>query len=170
MWESKRVYSGTRFHVDRMTRREGDRVWERDAIRHPGAVTILPLLDRDHLCLIENYRPTVEQTLLELPAGTLEAGEDPRSCAERELREETGYRAAKLEAMGSFFLSPGILDENMHLFVASELTADLPQREANEQIENRITSWEEALAMIRDGRIHDAKTIVALLRYERERR
>lgn len=139
----------------------------REIVRHPGAVVILPLLDDGRVCLIRNYRISVKQTLIELPAGTLEPGEDPILNAERELAEETGYRAAKLEQLHAFYLSPGILDERMHLFLATGLTAGETAREAGEEIENLVVPWDEAVQMAVDGRIQDAKSIVGLLLVDR---
>jgi ADP-ribose pyrophosphatase len=138
----------------------------REVVRHPGAVTILPLVDVDHVCLIKNYRVAVARTLIELPAGTLEPGEDPRETARRELIEETGYRAARLELLHTFFLSPGILDERMCLFVASELTAGNARRESCEEIENLVVSWNEAIEWVMRRQIEDAKTIVGLMYYD----
>ena len=137
---------------------------------HPGSVAILPLVDEDHLCLIRSRRLTVGQTLVEVPAGTREPGESPLETARRELEEETGYRAAQWQELAQFYMSPGILSERMHLFVASELTPGEPRREANEEIENLVLSWPEALAMLDRGEIVDGKTIIALLKYDRERR
>ena len=138
----------------------------REVVRHPGAVTILPLVDADHVCLIRNYRMAVARTLIELPAGTLEPGEDPLDTARRELMEETGYRAARLELLHTFFLSPGILDERMYLFLASELTAGDAQREACEEIENLVVPWQQAIEWVLQQKIQDAKTIVGLLYYD----
>jgi ADP-ribose pyrophosphatase len=137
----------------------------REIVRHPGAVTILPLVDEQHLCLIRNYRASVGQTLIELPAGTLEPGEPPLDAARRELTEETGYTAGRWESLGSFLLSPGILDERMHLFVAGDLNAGEASREPGEIISNLVVSWNDARRMIRDGVIQDAKTIVGLLKF-----
>ncbi|MBN1910480.1 MAG: NUDIX hydrolase [Pirellulales bacterium] len=135
----------------------------RDIVRHPGAVVIVPLLDDGRICLIENVRIAVDQTLVELPAGTRELGEDPEQTARRELAEETGYRAASLRRLTTFFSSPGICDEQMHLFLATRLTPGEPALDGGEQIRPRPTTWPDALAMIRDGRIQDAKTLVGLL-------
>jgi ADP-ribose pyrophosphatase len=135
-------------------------------INHPGSVAILPLVDEDHVCLIRSRRLTVDEVLIEVPAGTREPGESPLATAERELAEETGYRAAKLDELASFYPSPGITNERMWIFVARQLTAGAPAREANEEIENLIVSWDEALAMIDRGEIRDGKTIVAILRWQ----
>lgn len=135
----------------------------REIVRHPGACVIVPLLDDGRVCLIRNYRIAAGQTLIELPAGTLEPPEQPHVTAERELIEETGYRAAKMEFLHAFFLSPGILDEKMHLYLATGLAAGEHAREEGEEIENLLVPWPEAISMISGGQIQDAKTIVGLL-------
>ena len=142
---------------------------QREVIRHPGAVTILPVLEKERICLIRSYRASVDQTLIELPAGTLEPNESPEATAARELQEETGFTARRLSPLKEFFLSPGILDERMHLFLATDLTKGSPDHQPDERIENLIVQLDEALAMVDDGRIHDAKTIIGLLCYARSR-
>jgi ADP-ribose pyrophosphatase len=147
----------------------GGKTKTREIVRHPGACVIVPLLDDGRVCLIRNWRVAVNQTLIELPAGTLEPPEPPEKTAERELIEETGYRAKKIEFLHDFFLSPGILDEKMHLYLATGLTAGESAREEGEEIENWLVPWEEAVAMIFRREIHDAKTIVGLLWADRLR-
>lgn len=137
----------------------------RDIVHHPGSVVILPLVEPDRVALIRNERVAVARRLIELPAGTLEPNEDPAATAHRELIEETGYRAARIERLGEWFMSPGILNERMHAFVASGLTAGPTALEAGEEIELLVVSWTEALDMIRSGEIADVKTIAALLLY-----
>lgn len=119
--------------------------------------------------MIYTYRVAVDAWLFELPAGTLEPNEPPAVTAGRELVEETGYTASKIEHVHTFRMSPGILDEKMHFFVASQLTKNPPQRELGEQIDNRVLSWSEIDRYLRDGKIQDAKTLVALLWYLRYR-
>jgi ADP-ribose pyrophosphatase len=136
-------------------------------VRHGGSVAILPLLDDGRVCLIHSRRLTVEETLIEIPAGTREPNEEPLATAARELAEETGFRAGKLAELTSYYPSPGILSERMWIFVASDLKVGEPAREANEQIENYIVRWEHALAMVGSGEIRDGKTIIALLTHER---
>jgi ADP-ribose diphosphatase len=165
------VYQGRRFRVVRRTYRTPDgREHVHETVVHPGAVTILPLVNNDAVCLIRNFRPSVGQTLLELPAGTLEPGEDPLTTARRELEEETGYQAEHIEPLLQFFMSPGILNERMHLYLATGLVAGAQSLDAGEQIENLVVPWSEALTMARDGRIQDAKSLAGLLYYEVLRR
>jgi ADP-ribose pyrophosphatase len=137
----------------------------RDVVRHPGAVVILPLLDDGRVCFERNYRVAVDQTLIELPAGTLEPNEDPAETARRELIEETGYRAGRIEHLLTFCMSPGILDEQMYLYLARDLTPGPTALEAGEDIQSLLCTWEEAMAMARRGDIRDAKTLVGLLYY-----
>jgi ADP-ribose pyrophosphatase len=168
--KTKTLLETRRFRVveQTVTRPDG-RTASCQFVENPGAVAILPLVDDRHICLIRNRRLTVRQTLVEVPAGTCEPNETPLETARRELAEETGYRAACWEPLAEFFPSPGVLSERMHLFVASQLTPGEPQREANEEIENLVLSWDEALAMVDRGEIQDGKTIVALLAYDRRR-
>ena len=160
------LFEGIRFDVIRRfqeTDRGGRR--PREMVRHPGAVVMLPVLDDGRIGLIENYRIAVDETLIELPAGTREPDEDPAETARRELIEETGYRAGKIELLSEFFMSPGILTERMSLYLATDLEAGPTSLEPGEEIRQLPTPLEEALAMARDGRIRDAKTLVALMYY-----
>ncbi len=141
----------------------------REVVLHPGAVAIVPMVTDDQVCLVRNFRKAVGDTLLELPAGTLE-GESPLETARRELHEETGYTARDWEPLHTFWMSPGILREAMHVFVATGLTAGDPHREATEQIENLVVSWDEAVAMCMSGKICDAKSIAGILLYDAKRR
>lgn len=141
----------------------------RQVILHGGSVVILPLVDENHICLIRNYRIALDETLIELPAGTIENNDPPLATAQRELIEETGYRGAHWESLPTIAMSPGILRERNYLFVASDLTPGEPAREPGEQIENLVVSCDEALAMVSDGRIVDAKTICTLLMWKQQR-
>ncbi len=154
---------GTRFNVHQMELIGSDgKTYHREVIRHPGAVVLLPLIDRDTVVLIENRRPTVNQTLLELPAGTREENETPETTAARELMEETGYQASTLELIHEFYSAPGICDELMHLYVARDLTKGEHHREATEEIENRVATRQEVTEWMAEGKIRDAKTLVGL--------
>jgi ADP-ribose pyrophosphatase len=160
------LFQGRRFRVERAVQVTPDGVEHvREVVRHPGAVVILPLLDDGRICFIRNYRVAVDQTLIELPAGTLEPGEDPAVTAVRELAEETGYRAGRIEHLLTFCMSPGILDERMHLYFAEKLQPGPMALEAGEDIEPMLCTWAESLDMMRRGEIRDAKTLVGLLYY-----
>jgi len=158
------LYSGPLFDVARVTfeGQEGTEV-VRDVIEHRGAAVILPLLDDGRVVLIRNVRHTVGKVLWELPAGTLEAGEAPQACAAREVEEETGYRAGTLVPLTAFFASPGILNERMHGFLATDLEQTRQSLDHDEEIEVfPIPQW-QVRDMIKDGHIEDAKTIALLL-------
>src|SRR5688500_15876079 len=171
MSEPELLLQTPRFRVVRETYvTSGGDMRSREIVRHPGAVVIVPLLDDGRVCLIRNWRVSVRQTLIELPAGTLEPPEPPQAAAARELAEETGYSAARIELVHHFYPAPGILDEKMHLFLAGGLTPGSPRREAGEEIENLLLPLDEAVALIFRGEIRDAKTLVGLLWAERLRK
>ncbi len=168
--ESETLLVAQRFKVERVTQRFTDgRAFTRDVIKHPGAVVLVPVLDDGRICLIRNYRVAVDRELLELPAGTLEPDEPPIETARRELLEETGYRATDIQPLCEFYMSPGILAERMHAFLATGLTAGTPAREAGEQIENELVTPEELERLLSSGSIQDSKTLSALLFYLRYR-
>jgi ADP-ribose pyrophosphatase len=139
----------------------------KEVVVHPGAVVILPFLPDGRLVLIRNQRYTIGQPLIELPAGTLEKGEEPMNCAGRELLEETGYLAGRLKPVASFFASPGILTEKMYLFAAYDLAHEGQSLDDSEEIEVLPVAFPDAVRMIRDGQIQDAKTIAGILMYDR---
>ena len=167
MSNSDILFQGRLFRVERAVQMmpDGSR-HQREVVRHPGAVVILPLMDDGRVCFVRNYRVAVEEALIELPAGTLEPGEDPDETAVRELAEETGYRAGRIEPLLTFWMSPGILDERMHLYLARDLQPGPMALEAGEAIEPLLCTFEEALEMARRGDIHDSKTLVGLLYYQ----
>ncbi|MCL2623069.1 MAG: NUDIX hydrolase [Planctomycetaceae bacterium] len=138
---------------------------ERHVIVHPGAVGVIPILDDGRVVLLRQYRIAVDAYLIELPAGTLEPGEEPIASAQRELIEETGYTAGKIEPLITFYSSPGILREQLHLFVATELTPGNTALEDGEDIEPLLVTWDEIRTMIARGEITDAKTLIGLLHY-----
>jgi ADP-ribose pyrophosphatase len=141
------------------------KVVQRDLVRYGGAAVILPVLDDGSVVMIRNRRFAVGEDLLELPAGMLERGEDPAVCAERELTEETGYSAARIEKLGQFYTGPGSTDELMHSFLATGLADGRQALEDYEQIEVEVYPASRVKEMIRDGRIHDGKTIATLALY-----
>ena len=141
------------------------RVADWDIICHPGAVVVLPVLDDGSVVLIHNYRPSVGQTLLELPAGTLEADEQPEACAAREVEEETGYRARVIEPFAEFYTSPGILSERMYVFVARGLTQVGQKLDEHEEITVETYAPDKIRQMLVQGKVMDGKTIAVLATY-----
>jgi ADP-ribose pyrophosphatase len=135
---------------------------EREVIHHPGAAVVVPFLPDGRLVLVNVWRHAAGGTLLEVPAGTLEPGEEPVRCAARELEEETGYRADRLEPLGSWYPSPGLMDESMHLFRAEGLVLSEARPEDDEMVEPVILTVAEAVAKVRDRTVRDGKTLLAL--------
>lgn len=165
------LFEARRFRVVRRTESgPGGAGRVREVIEHPGSVVVVPLLSPVEVCLVEVVRVAVGRTLLELPAGTLDRVESLEAAAARELAEETGYRSRSLEAVGGFWMSPGILRERMHVFIADNLEPGPQALEPGEQIRVRIVRWEEAIAMCLDGAIDDAKTVAGLLLVDARRR
>lgn len=162
------VHTGRKIKVylDVTTNPDGTQI-RRDVIKHPGAVVILPVHADGQVVLLRNRRWVVEDTLWELPAGTLEPDEPLEVAARRELQEETGYTAERWQSLGFLYASPGVLDEKLHLFVAEGLTAGEPQLEADEEITTHTLPLAEAVRMCQHGEVKDAKTITALLLWER---
>ncbi|QDU21613.1 NUDIX hydrolase [Urbifossiella limnaea] len=162
------VYTGRRVSVaiDTFTAADGSTV-RRDFIVHPGAVVILPVLDAETVVLLRNHRWVVGETLWEVPAGTREPNEPLEACARRELAEETGYTAARWTYLGFLYASPGVMNEQLHLFVAEDLTPGPMALEADEQLEPVTVPLAEAVRMCLSGEVKDAKTITSLLLWER---
>jgi ADP-ribose pyrophosphatase len=164
------LYRGRKIQVALETSvQPGGQTVQRDVVLHPGAVAILPLVDAEHVCLLRNQRPVVGATLWEVPAGTLEAGEPPDQAAVRELAEETGYTARSWRKLTAFYPSPGVLSECTHLYVARDLTPGAMHPEPGENLEPEIVARSDAVAWALDGTIRDAKTLIALLLWERLR-
>ncbi len=161
------MFEGSKFAVDRvtLTRNDGGTT-ERELVVHPGAVAVLPIMDDGRVVMIRNERFAVGEELWELCAGTLEAGEDPRACAGRELIEETGYEAATIEPLVLFYTSPGVCTERMYTFVARGLKHVGQQLEPTEKIRVEPVSWDELIRLCRDGEVRDAKTLAAVLYYQ----
>ncbi|TMW73686.1 NUDIX hydrolase [Alteribacter natronophilus] len=138
---------------------------KREIINHPGAVAVLAVNEDGKLILVKQYRKALEKSIAEIPAGKLEQGEDPAVCAKRELEEETGYRAGSLEKVMSFYTSPGFADEIVHLYEAKDLAEGSAETDEDEFVELLEVSFDEAVQLIRDETIHDAKTICAIQHY-----
>lgn len=164
--DAPRVYEGVRFNVHRVMLPGRDNApVPRDVVVHPGAAMILPLLDDDHIVTIRNERFAVGDALWELPCGTLEAGEPPIKCAARELVEEAGYRSENIDPLMDFWTCPGICTEHMFAFIARDLQHVGQSLDESERITAEVVPLQQAIDMVSDGRIRDAKTIAALLYY-----
>ncbi|HUU93950.1 MAG TPA: NUDIX hydrolase [Phycisphaerae bacterium] len=162
--DREEIFSGRKVALEvHHIRDAGGRETTREVVRHPGSVAILAFPEPGVLLLESIWRYAAERTLLEIPAGTLDPDEKGAACAARELAEETGYRAGSLEPLITIHTSPGILTEQLTLFLATDLEEGEPRREAGEQIENVLVPFDEAMAMVADGRITDGKTVLAIL-------
>src|SRR5690606_9003081 len=152
-----------RLRVHRLTQPDGSQV-EKGYIEHPGAVVLVPYQDDGAVLMLRQYRATLGQSILELPAGTRGWQEEWLACAQRELREETGFRAATLAPLGDVWAAPGYSDEVMRFYLATGLQADPLPADADEDITLAPLPLAELQAMARDGRLQDAKSIVGILR------
>ncbi|MBL7132617.1 MAG: NUDIX hydrolase [Phycisphaerae bacterium] len=146
-------------------RMDDGKVVRRDYLHYDGAAVILPVRDDGSIVMIRNYRFAVDENLLELPAGMLSTGEPPEVCAARELTEETGYKAQKVEKLGQFYTGPGTSNQILHSFLATGLTEGAQNLEEYERITVESFSQAQIRRMIAGGEIHDAKTISTLSLY-----
>ena len=137
---------------------------ELEIVRHPGGVVVVALDELNRVCLLRQFRHAAGGWIWELPAGVLEAGEQPEQSARRELEEEAGASACRWSALGSALSSPGFCDERLHFFMASELSLGSTSHEENEFIEVHWIPLDEAVNMAIDDRINDAKSLIGLLR------
>lgn len=166
--ERETLFRGAKFDLERIAYRSaGGKLIRREVIRHPGAVCILPLLRTSgsdvKIVMIRNLRPALGEEVWELPAGTLEPPEPPDQCAARELIEETGYRAERFESLGSFYTTPGMTDELMRAFVATDLTEVGQQLEEDESIRPVALSVGEVFGLLDTGELKDGKSMLTLL-------
>jgi ADP-ribose pyrophosphatase len=171
---SKLSYEGPLFRVYTDEILENGRQVSRDVVRHNGSVVILAIDDtkskRDPMIVMERqYRHAAKQYLLEVPAGKMEEGEDALAGAKRELLEETGFQAKRWRKMVRYFASPGFLGEWMQVFVAEGLTLRQAQPEYDEQIEIEMIPLSRLLGMIEEGKVHDGKTLISVMLYDRLR-
>lgn len=157
------IYEGTvNFVVDKIRLPNG-RLAEREYLDHPGAVGILPILGRDTVVMVRQYRHPVGQITYEIPAGKLDRGEKPVSCLRRELREETGYRAKRFKRLVSYWPTPAFSNEILHLYLAEGLIPGPVSPDEDEFLEVVQVPMRRALQWVFSGKIRDSKTVIALL-------
>ena len=161
--DSSEIFHGRVFDVTAYTVREGDKTYIREVVHHPGSAVIVPVFDDGTVGLVRQYRQPVVRYLLEVPAGTLAARERPEEGAARELEEELGVVAGRLEKLTEFFVTPGFCEEKMWLYLATDLKETAQRLDDDEQVEIVRVSWARAFEMISDGEIEDAKTIIGLM-------
>jgi len=162
------IHKGRKFDFEMVTvDLKNGKTLQREVVRHPGAVVIVPILDNGDVVLIRNSRIAIGQVLLECPAGTLEANEEPAICAGRELIEETGYEAATIASLGWFYTTPGLTDEKMYAFAASGLKHVGQALEEDENIVVEIVPGAEAVRRAEQGEMFDAKSMLAILLAQR---
>jgi len=171
---SREIYRGRTFDVDvDRVRLPGGQEVELELVHHRGAAAVVPVLDDGTVLLVRQYRYATGGWLLEIPAGKLDGGESPETCAAREAEEEVGYRPARLEPLGWIWSSPGFADEKIWLFLATGLQPTQQELEADEILSIVRMPLQEAVDQAASGEIHDAKSAVALLRaarvYEKRR-
>ena len=161
---TRRVYEGKvlSLDVDEVLEPGGVRA-TREVVRHRGSVAALPVHEDGRVVLVRQYRYAVDALVWELPAGRLDPGESVEDAARREMEEEVGLRPRRLEALATFYTTPGFCDEVMHLFRATGLEVVAARPEADERIESRAFTRAEAEEMIRRGEVREGKTLVALL-------
>lgn len=161
---SRRIYDGRIVRLDeRDVELPNGRTVCLEIVRHPGAAAVVPLHDDGTVTLVHQYRHAVGGYLYEIPAGLLEAGEDPPACARRELAEETGLTAGRLEPLITYHTTPGFSDEVVHLFVATDLSDGETDHGHDEVIEVVRMPLDEALERLRAGEITDGKTVIGLM-------
>lgn len=165
---SQRIYEGRviGLRVDEVRLPDGTPA-RREVVEHRGAVAIVPLLPGPTVALVRQWRHAVGRALVELPAGTLDRSEDPLQCARRELAEEVGLTAERLEPLISICSAPGFLEEVVHVFLARDLQPAPGNTDEDERIQPLQVDWNEAVAMCLDGRIADAKSVAGILAADR---
>jgi ADP-ribose pyrophosphatase len=162
--KSEITYAGRAFSVrlDHLLTPSGKTV-KYDIVQHIGSISVVPIDENGQLYFVRQYRQAAQQELLELPAGTLEEGELPAEAAAREIREETGMAAKNIQEIGSFYLAPGYSTELMHVFLATGLTHDPLDPDADEYLSVEKMSVAKAFELIENGHLQDAKSLAALL-------
>ncbi len=166
------LHAGRKFDFELLTVRQNGRETQREVVRHPGAIVVVPVLADGGIVLIRNQRVALGgesgERLWECCAGTIEPPENPAVCAARELIEETGYNAATLEPLGWFYTTPGLTDERMHAFIAKGLSHVGQELEDDESIIVEAVPFRRVLDMIDSGDLRDAKSMLAILLAQRK--
>jgi ADP-ribose pyrophosphatase len=161
--DSQTVFRGRVIEVSVDTVSEGEKTYQREVVHHAGSAVIVPIFDDGTIALVRQYRHPAVRYLLEAPAGTLKRGEGPAAGAARELEEELGVVAGRLEQLSEFFVSPGFCEEKMWVYLATELTTTHQQLDDDEILQVVRIPFSQALNMITSGEIEDAKTIIGVL-------
>jgi len=159
-----KIFSSPKFDViiDKFNLPNGKEV-EKAYVKHRGSAVIVPFVDKETIIMIKQYRPVVNKWLYELPAGTIDEGENEETTAKRELEEEIGYQAKSVTKLFSFYVSPGVTTEVMHVFVAKGLVKTSQHLEEYEVIEPFEIKLRDAVNMVLDGKLEDGKTMLTLL-------
>lgn len=162
---SRHIFTGRIIEVstERLLYANG-REYDLDYVRHPGAAAVVAVDDQERVCLVRQYRHGIKDFLWEIPAGKLDPGEPPQSCAIRELAEETGVSAGRWSSLGAFLPAPGIFTEIIHLYLAQDLKVGPPAPDADEDLELRWMPLQEAIAQVLRCEWNDGKTALALWR------
>lgn len=161
--KTEKIYNGRVINLENLVITLPDgRTAQREIVRHPGASMIIPILNDGRIVLVKQFRKPLEKVYFEMPAGKLDGDENPLDCAVRELKEETGFKAGRIEKILSIDTTPGFSDEIIHIYVATQLEAGKTEKDADEFIETYIFSVEELIEMIYRGEITDAKTIIGV--------
>jgi ADP-ribose pyrophosphatase len=166
---TERLYSGRIVNLNRDSVRFPDgSTGHLEMFRHPGASAVVPMLDPvddpdPRVILIRQFRHAAEGFIWEVPAGRLDPGETPERCAERELEEEAGMRAGRIERLTTIYTTPGFTDERIHLFLASDLRSGEQGRESDEFMEVETRRWSDIMGMVQRGEIVDGKTLIGLM-------
>lgn len=160
---SEKIYNGKIFDVSVDEIREGETEYKREIVSHNGSAVIVPVFEDKTVALVKQYRHAAGKYLSEIPAGSLDENENPEEGARRELEEEIGVIAGKIEKLTEFYVSPGFLSEKMFVYLATDLTETQQNLEEDELIEIEKLTFEQAFEKIENGEIEDAKTMVGLI-------
>ena len=163
--KSESIYKGRilNVYVDDVELCDG-KLTKREHMEHPGGVAVLPLLDNGDVVCVRQHRYPYHTEILEIPAGKLEYGEDPKSCGIRELKEETGYSAKEIISLGRAYPSPGYVNETLYLYLARGLSAGKSHPDEGEYLEIKKIPFDVLYEMVMNDEIHDAKTVIAILK------